>query len=391
MSKRDYYEILGVSKSATQEEIKKAYRKQAIKYHPDKNPGDSEAEAKFKESAEAYEILSHQDKRARYDRYGHAGVGGAAGGGGFGGGMSMEDIFENFGDIFGGAFGGGGFGGFSGFGGFGGSRQRGHRVNKGSNLRVKVTLTLADIAHGVNKKIKVNKYITCDTCGGNGAKDSSSYSNCSTCQGTGQVTKISNTFLGQMQTTQTCHVCGGDGKTITNKCTKCHGEGMVKDAEVISLDIPAGVAEGMQLSVSGKGNAARRGGINGDLIVLIQEERHPELVRDGNDLIYGLYLNFAEATLGAAVEIPTVDGKVKIKIEPGTQPGKILRLRGKGLPDVNGYGKGDLLVNLNVWVPKNLSKEERKTVEQLSSSENFIPQPTADDKSFFERMKNFFE
>ena len=391
MSKRDYYEVLGVSKSATQEEIKKAYRKQALKYHPDKNPGDKEAEANFKEAAEAYEILSNQDKRSRYDRFGHAGVGGASGGGGFGGGMSMEDIFENFGDIFGSAF-GGGFGGFSGFSGFGGSsRSRGRRVNKGSNLRVKVSLSLKDIAHGVNKKIKVNKYIACDACGGNGAKDSSSYSTCSTCQGSGQVTRVTSTFLGQMQTTQTCHVCGGEGKIITNKCTKCHGEGIVKDAEVISLDIPAGVAEGMQLSVSGKGNAARRGGVNGDLIILIQEEKHPDLVRDGNDLIYGLYLNFAEAALGAPVEIPTVDGKVKIKIEPGTQPGKILRLRGKGLPEVHGYGKGDLLVNINVWVPKNLSKDERKLVEQLSSSENFKPQPSVDDKSFFDRMKNIFE
>lgn len=390
MSKRDYYEVLGVSKSATQDEIKKAYRKLAIKYHPDKNPGDTEAETKFKEAAEAYEVLSNQEKRSRYDRFGHAGVGGAASGGGFGGGMSMEDIFENFGDIFGSAF-GGGFGGFSGFGGFGGNSRRGRRVNKGSNLRVKVTLSLKDIAYGVNKKIKVNKYVACDACGGNGAKDASSFSNCSTCHGTGQVTKVTSTFLGQMQTTQTCHACGGEGKVITNKCTKCHGEGIVKDSEVISLDIPAGVAEGMQMSVSGKGNAARRGGVNGDLIVLVQEEKHPDLIRDGNDLIYGLYLNFAEAALGAPVEIPTVDGKVKIKIEPGTQPGKILRLRGKGLPEINGYGKGDLLVNINVWVPKNLSKEERKTVEQLSNSENFTPQPTVDDKNFFERMKNFFE
>ncbi len=390
MSKRDYYEVLGVSKSASQDEIKKAYRKQAIKYHPDKNPGDKEAEANFKEAAEAYEVLSNEDKRSRYDRFGHAGVGGAAGAGGFGGGMTMEDIFENFGDIFGSAF-GGGFGGFSGFSGFGGSRQRGRRVNKGSNLRVKVSLSLKDIAYGVNKKIKVNKYIACDACGGSGAKDSSSYSTCSTCHGTGQVTKVTSTFLGQMQTTQTCHVCGGEGKIITNKCTKCHGEGIVKDTEVISLDIPAGVAEGMQLSVSGKGNAARRGGVNGDLIVLIQEEKHPDLVRDGNDLIYGLYLNFAEAALGAPVEIPTVDGKVKIKIEPGTQPGKILRLRGKGLPEVNGYGKGDLLVNINVWVPKTLSKEEQKLVGQLSDSENFQPKPSSDDKNFFERMKSFFE
>jgi len=392
MSKRDYYEVLGVSKSASQEEIKKSYRKQALKYHPDKNPGNQEAESKFKEAAEAYEVLRDPDKRSKYDRFGHAGVGGASGAGGFGGGgMTMEDIFENFGDIFGSAFGGGfgsGFGG--GFSGFGGSRQRGRRVNKGSNLRVKVSLTLKDIAHGVNKKIKVNKYIPCDTCDGNGAKDSSSYSNCSTCHGTGQVTQVANTFLGQMQTTQTCHACGGEGKIITNKCTKCHGEGIVKDSEVISLDIPAGVAEGMQLSVSGKGNAARRGGVNGDLIVLIQEEKHPDLIRDGNDLIYGLYLNFAEAAVGATVQVPTVDGKVKIKIDPGTQPGKILRLRGKGLPEVNGYGKGDLLVNINVWVPKKLSKEEQKLVEQLSNSENFKPQPNADDKSIFDRMKNFF-
>ncbi|MBU8891879.1 MAG: molecular chaperone DnaJ [Bacteroidales bacterium] len=389
MSKRDYYEVLGISKGATQEEIKKAYRKNAIQYHPDKNPGDKEAESKFKEAAEAYEILSNADKRNRYDRYGHAGVGGAAGGG-FGGGMSMEDIFENFGDVFGSAF-GGSFGGFGGFGGFGNSRQRGRRVNKGSTLRVKVTLTLNDIAHGVNKKIKVNKYITCDTCGGNGAKDSASFSNCSTCHGSGQVTKVTSTFLGQMQTSSICHVCGGEGKIITNKCTKCHGEGMVKDSEVISLDIPAGVAEGMQLSVSGRGNAARRGGVNGDLIVVIHEEKHPDLIRDGNDLIYGLYLNLAEAAIGSTVEIPTVDGKVKIKIEPGTQPGKILRLRGKGLPEVNGYGKGDLLVNINVWVPKNLSKEEKKQVEQLAASENFKPQPSLDDKNLFQRMKGFFE
>jgi len=389
MSKRDYYEILEVTKNATQEEIKKAYRKQAIKYHPDKNPGDKDAEAKFKEAAEAYEILSNPDKRSRYDRYGHAGVGGASSGG-FGGGMTMEDIFENFGDIFGSAF-GGSFGGFSGFGGFGSSRQRGRRVNKGSNLRVKVSLSLKDIAYGVNKKIKVNKYVACDTCGGTGAKDASSFHSCTTCHGTGQVTRVTSTFLGQMQTTSACPTCGGEGKTITNKCNTCFGEGIVKGTEVISLDIPAGVAEGMQLSVSGKGNAARRGGINGDLIVLIQEEKHPELVRDGNDLIHGLYLNFAQAALGDTVEIPTVDGKVKIKIDAGTQPGKILRLRGKGLPEVNGYGKGDLLVNINVWVPKNLTKDEQKLIEQLSSSDNFKPDPTAADKTFFERMKSFFE
>lgn len=390
MSKRDYYEILEVSKNATAEEIKKAYRQQALKFHPDKNPGDKSAEAKFKEAAEAYEVLSNPDKKARYDRYGHAGVGGASGNGFSGGGMSMEDIFENFGDIFGSAF-GGSFGGFSGFGGFGSSRQRSQRVNKGSNLRVKVSLDLKEIAHGVTKKIKVNKYVACKPCSGTGAANSSAYSTCSTCNGTGQVIRVTSTFLGQMQTASVCHACGGEGKIITNKCTSCHGEGIVKDTEVISLDIPAGVAEGMQLSVSGKGNAARRGGVNGDLIVLIQEEKHPDLIRDGNDLIYGLYLNFAEAALGAPVEIPTVDGKVKIKIDAGTQPGKILRLRGKGLPEVNGYGKGDLLVNINVWVPKTLSKEEQKTVEQLGKSTNFVPQPDESDKSFFEKMKNFFE
>jgi len=390
MSKRDYYEILGVTKSATADEIKKAYRQQALKFHPDKNPGDKSAEGKFKEAAEAYEILSNPEKKRRYDQYGHAGVGGASGNGYSGGGMTMEDIFENFGDIFGNAF-GGSFGGFSGFGGFGGSRQRSQRVNKGSNLRVKVTLDLKEIAHGVTKKIKVNKYIACKPCGGTGAENSSAYSTCTTCNGTGQVIRVTSTFLGQMQTASVCNACGGDGKIITHKCTTCQGEGIVKDTEVISLDIPAGVAEGMQLSVSGKGNAARRGGVNGDLIVLIQEEKHPDLIRDGNDLIYGLYLNFAEAALGAPVEIPTVDGKVKIKIDPGTQPGKILRLRGKGLPEVNGYGKGDLLVNINVWVPKNLSKEEHKTIEQLGKSGNFVPQPDENDKNFFEKMKNFFE
>src|SRR6056297_1182868 len=379
-TKRDYYEVLGISKSASQDEIKKAYRKQALKYHPDKNPGDNEAENKFKEAAEAYEVLRDPDKRSRYDRFGHAGVGGAAGNGFSGGGMTMEDIFENFGDIFGSAF-GGSFGGFSGFGGFGGSRQRSRRVNKGSNLRVKVTLTLKDIAHGVTKKLKVNKYTACDACDGTGAKDASSYSTCSTCRGTGQVTKVTNTFLGQMQSTSTCPTCGGEGKVITNKCTKCHGEGIVKGSEVIPIDIPAGVGEGMQMNVSGKGNAARRGGVNGDLIVVIEEEKHPDLIRDGNDLIYGLYISFPKAALGGPVEVPTVEGKVKIKVDPGTQPGKILRLRGKGIPEVNGYGKGDLLVNINVWVPKNLSKEEKKIMEKLEES----------DKSFFEKMRAFFE
>ncbi|MCU4163328.1 molecular chaperone DnaJ [Carboxylicivirga caseinilyticus] len=384
MSKRDYYEILEVSKNANAEEIKKAYRKKAIQYHPDKNQGDKAAEEKFKEAAEAYEVLSNAEKRQRYDQFGHAGVGGAAGGG-FGGGMSMDDIFSHFGDIF-----GGGFGGFSGFGGFGGSSRGGRRVNKGSNLRVKVKLNLEEIANGAEKKIKVKKYVQCNSCSGTGAADSSSYSNCSTCHGSGQVTRISNTILGQMQTSSTCPTCGGDGKIITNKCTSCAGEGIVRDDEVISLNIPAGVEEGMQLSVSGKGNAARRGGVNGDLLVLIEEEKHPELMRDGNNLIYNLNISIPDAILGTPVEIPTVEGKVKVKIEPGTQPGKILRLRGKGLPEVNSYGRGDLLVQIQVFIPKNISKEDRKAVEKMQTSESFHPS-NGTGESFFSRMKNMFE
>jgi molecular chaperone DnaJ len=381
MAKRDYYEILDVKRNATQAEIKAAYRKKALLHHPDKNPGDPAAEEKFKEAAEAYEVLGNEQKRARYDQFGHAGVSGSTGGFG-GGGMTVEDIFSHFGDIFGGGF--GGFGGFAG-------GQRGRRVNKGSNLRVKVKLNLNEIANGVEKKIKVNKYVSCRTCDGTGAKDGSSFSDCSTCSGTGQVTRISNTFLGQMQSTSTCPSCGGEGKIITSKCVSCYGEGIVKDTEVVKLNIPAGVAQGMQMSVSGKGNAARRGGINGDLIVLIEEEKHPELIRDGNDLIYYLYLSFPDAALGVPIEIPTIEGKVKIKIEPGTQPGKILRLRGKGLPDINGYGKGDLLVNINIWIPRNLSREETAMIEKLRGSGNFTPNPTREDKNFFERMKSIFE
>ena len=382
MSKRDYYEVLGVSKSASEAELKKAYRKKAIQFHPDKNPDNKEAEEKFKEAAEAYEVLSNPEKRQRYDQFGHAGMGGAAGGG-FGGGMNMEDIFSHFGDIFGGgSFFGGGFGG-------GGRSSR--RVNRGSNLRVKVKLTLKEIAEGVEKKIKVKKYVECNSCNGSGAKDGSSFSTCSTCNGSGQVTRIQNTILGQMQTSSTCPSCNGEGKMITNKCTSCAGEGIVRDEEVISINIPAGVAEGMQLSVSGKGNAARRGGINGDLLILIQEEEHPELVRDENDLLYNLFISIPDSILGTAVEIPTIENKVKVKIDGGTQPGKILRLRGKGLPDVNGYGRGDLLVKINVWVPNNVSKEEKKVLEKLQTSESFKPKPTSQEKSFFKKVRNFFE
>jgi molecular chaperone DnaJ len=385
MTKRDYYEILEISKSATAEEIKKAYRQKALKFHPDKNPDNKEAEEKFKEAAEAYEILSDPQKRSRYDQFGHAGVSGAGGGGFSGHGMTMEDIFSHFGDIFGDL---GGFGGF----GFGNSRGRSsRRVNKGSNLRIKVSLDLSEIAKGVEKKLKVNKYVACETCGGSGAQGSSGFTTCNTCHGSGHVTRITNTLLGQMQSTSTCPACDGEGKIIKDKCPDCRGEGIVKGQEVLKINIPAGVAEGMQLNVAGKGNAAFRGGVNGDLLVLIEEQQHPELVRDGNDLLYYLYISFPQAALGSAVEVPTVDGHVKIKIEPGTQPGKILRLRGKGLPEVNGYGKGDLLVTINIWVPKTLSKEEQKTVEKFNDSTNFKPNPSEADKGFFERIRNYFE
>jgi chaperone protein DnaJ len=382
MEKRDYYEVLGVSKSADATEIKKAYRKLALKYHPDKNPGDKEAEEKFKEAAEAYDVLSNEEKRRRYDQFGHAGVGGA-GQGGFGGGMSMDDIFSQFGDIF------GSFGGFSGFGGFGGGRSA-RRVNRGTNLRVKVKMNLQEIATGIEKKIKVKKYVACQHCNGTGAKDGKSYSTCSTCKGSGQVTRVQNTILGAMQTTSTCPTCEGEGKIINEKCTFCNGEGVLMSEEVISINIPAGVGEGMQLSLSGKGNAARRGGVNGDLIVLIEEEEHPELVRDGNDLLYNVFIGYPETVLGETVEIPTIEGKVKVKIEAGTQPGKILRLRGKGLPDVNGYGKGDLLAKVNVWIPKNLSKDEKKLVEKMKEAEGFKP-GSGDKKSIFSKMKDFFD
>ncbi|MBK9292713.1 MAG: molecular chaperone DnaJ [Bacteroidetes bacterium] len=375
MAKRDYYEILEIDRNATEADIKKAYRKMALKYHPDRNPGDKAAEDKFKEAAEAYEVLSDPDKRARYDRYGHEGLGGGASG--FGGGMSMDDIFSQFGDIFGGAFG------------FGG-RSTGRRVNKGSNLRIRVKLSLQEIATGVEKKVKVNKYVACNSCHGTGAKHGSSYSTCSTCRGSGHVTRVTSTFLGQMQTTSTCPTCGGEGRIITQKCDDCQGNGVVRDEEVINIRIPAGVAEGMQLSLSGKGNMGARGGIPGDLIVQIEEEKHPELERDGNNLIHNLFISIPEAALGASVEVPTVDGRARVKIAPGTQPGKVLRLKGKGLPSLNDRTTGDLLININVWIPTELSKEERRIMEQLQSSDNFKPNPTAAEKSFFGRMKDLF-
>jgi len=379
MPKRDYYEILGVSKDASEAEIKKAYRKKALKYHPDKNPDDKQAEEKFKEAAEAYEILRDSEKRGRYDQFGHAGVEGV---GGFGaGGMRMEDILSRFGDIFGG------------FGGFGrSSRRGGGRRNRriGTNLRIRVKLTLEEIANGVDKKIKVDKYIACSSCDGTGAEGGSSSQTCPTCRGMGQVSRITNTILGQMQTTSTCPQCEGEGQIIKNKCKTCYGEGIIRGSEVIPLNIPAGVSDGMQISVSGKGNTAPKGGMPGDLLVLIEEVEHPQLKRDGINLYYEHYINFCDAALGTAIEVPTIEGRAKINIEQGTQPGKVLRLRGKGIPNLNGYGRGDMLVNINVWVPKSLTKEEKEILEKLRDSNNFFPKPSKKEKSFFDRMKEYF-
>ena len=382
MAKRDYYEVLEVSKGASQEEIKKAYRKLAIKYHPDKNPDDHTAEDKFKEAAEAYEVLSNQEKKARYDRFGHQGMGGGFGGGGH---MNMEDIFSQFGDIFGG--GGGGFGDF-----FGGGQQRGgRRVRKGSNLRIKLKLNLEEIANGVEKKIKVKRYVACEACSGNGSKNGASLQNCSTCQGSGQVRKVVNTMLGQMVSTATCPSCNGEGRIVTKNCDACHGSGRELQEEVITINVPAGVMDGMQLSMSGKGNVPERGGVPGDLLIQIEEEAHPTLKRDGNNVIFDQYISFMDAALGADIEVPTIGGKVKITIKPGTQSGEIFRLRGKGIKDINGYGKGDQLIYINVWTPKNLSSSERDMLEKLRTSENFTPNPGKNEKGFFEKVKEYFQ
>lgn len=389
MSKRDYYDVLGVSRNTSADEIKKAYRKLAIKYHPDKNPDDKSAEDKFKEAAEAYEVLSNPEKKQRYDHYGHAGVGGASGGGGYGGGgMNMEDIFSQFGDIFGAGGGGSPFESF-----FGGGQQSrgGRRVSKGTNLRIKVKLTLEEIANGTEKKIKVNKQIVCKSCDGSGAKDRSSVSTCKTCGGSGAVRRVTNTILGQMQTTSTCPTCNGSGSQITAKCGSCHGEGVVRGEETITINIPAGVSDGMQLSMSGKGNAAPNGGIPGDLIILIEEIPHETLKREGNNVVYDLHVSIIDAALGYSAEVPTIDGKAKIKIEPGTQSGKLLRLKGKGIPEINSYHRGDEIIHINIWTPKILSAEERSILERLRDSPNFKPQPGKNDKSFFEKMKEYFE
>jgi molecular chaperone DnaJ len=384
MSKRDYYEILGVDKNADAETLKKAYRKKAIEYHPDKNPENKEAEEKFKESAEAYDVLSNPDKRARYDQYGHAGVNGAAGNGGgsYGGGMTMEDIFSHFGDIFGDAFGG--------FSGFSGSRNTRRAVYRGSNLRVKVGLTLQEIAYGVTKKLKISKLIPCRQCGGSGAKDSNSYNTCQTCHGTGQVAQVQHTFFGQMQSVSVCPTCKGEGKIITDKCTACQGEGVVQGEETVNITIPAGVAEDMQMTMGGKGNAAKHGGIQGDLIVLIHEEPHPMLQRDGSNLLFDYYLSFPDAALGTTIEVPTIDGKARVNIPKGTQPGKVLRLSGKGLPELNSRSKGDLLIHLNVWVPKQLTHDEEQAIEKMREGANFKPNPGKQEKNFWQRMKSYF-
>ena len=380
--KRDYYEVLEVAKNATADEIKKAYRKKAIQYHPDKNPGDKEAEEKFKEAAEAYEVLSDPQKRARYDQYGFAGMGGA---GGFsGGGMSMEDIFTHFGDIFEGA--GFDLGDF--FGGGGSSRGRGPRVRRGSDMRVKVRLTLEEIAKGCEKKIKVRKLVQCKDCHGTGSADGKT-DTCPTCKGSGRVIRQQRGIFGMMQVQSECETCGGEGTIIKNKCPKCGGQGVIRDEEIITITIPAGVMGGMQLSVPGKGNAAPRGGVNGDLLVLIEEEEHKDFIRQESDLIYNLLLDMPTAVLGGQVQIPTLTGDVKITITPGTQPGKVLRMRGKGLPRIDQYGRnygvGDLLINVGVYIPERLNKDEKKLIEQLQNSPNIVP-GSADKKNFFRNL-----
>ena len=373
MAKRDYYEILGVSKSATAADIKKAYRKMALKFHPDKNPDDKDAESKFKEAAEAYEILSNADKKARYDQYGHQAFDGSGGFGGGGGGMNMDDIFSQFGDIFGGFGGGGGFSG-----GFGGGGQR--RV-KGSNLRIRVKLTLEEIANGVEKKIKVKRKVQAE---------GTTYRTCSTCNGSGQITRVTNTILGRMQTAATCTTCGGAGQTIDKKPADADAHGLIIKEETVSIKIPAGVVDGMQLKVTGKGNDAPGNGITGDMLVAIEEQDHETLQREGDNLHYDMYVSLPDAVLGTSKEIDTVTGKVRIKVEAGVQSGKILRLRGKGIPSINGYGKGDLLVHVNVWTPKTLSKQQKDFFESMREDEHFSPKPESSDKSFFEKVKDMF-
>ena len=387
-NRRDYYEVLGVDKNASADDIKKAYRKLAIKYHPDKNPGDKEAEEKFKEAAEAYSVLSDADKKARYDQFGHAGVEGAGPdfSGGFG---NLNDILN---DLFGGAF-GGGFGGFGGFGGgFGGGQRQQQRVYRGRDIRVRVKLTLEEIARGVEKDITIEKSVPCQDCGGKGAKSSSDIKSCPACNGTGQVQRVVNSFLGQTVTYSTCQQCGGEGKIITNPCRTCGGTGLVRKRETIKVKIPAGVEAGMQLTIQGEGHAAKNNGINGDLLVVIEEQEHPNLKREGNNLYYTKVVSLPDAILGADVEVPCLDGPYRIKIEPGTQSGTVVRLRNKGLPTVNGYGgTGDMYVKIAVWIPKKLDKEDKAVIETLRGKETFTPNPTKEDKNFFDKLKGLFD
>ena len=377
MAKRDYYEILNITKNATAVEIKKAYRKMAIKFHPDKNPDDAEAEAKFKEAAEAYEVISDADKKARYDQFGHQAFDGAGGFGGGGGGMNMDDIFSQFGDI----FGGGGFGGGGGFSGFGGGFGGGQRRVKGSNLRIRVSLTLEEIANGVEKKIKVKRKVQAP---------GTTYKTCTTCNGQGQVTRVTNTILGRMQTASACPTCGGAGQSIDKKPADADAQGLKVQEETVSVKIPAGVVDSMQLKVTGKGNEAPGNGISGDLLVVIEEKEHETLKREGDNLHYDLYVSLPDAVLGSSTEIDTVTGKVRIKIDAGVQSGKILRLRGKGIPSINGYGSGDLLVHVNVWTPKTLNKDQKDFFESMRNDEHFDPKPESSDKSFFEKVKDMF-
>lgn len=388
MAKRDYYEVLGVPKNAGADDIKKAYRKKALEYHPDRNPGDKSAEEKFKEAAEAYDVLSDADKKARYDRYGHAGVDGMSGGGGASfEGMTMDDILRRFGfdtdDIFSDFFGGGRRRG----GGFGGGRSRGER---GSNLRIKVKMTLEEIAAGVNKKIKVRKQTACNTCGGSGARDQNSVETCGTCRGSGMVNRVTQTPFGMMQTAVQCPTCHGSGQTIKSPCNVCKGEGRVFGDETIEVDIPAGVHEGIQLSMSGKGNAGAKGGPPGDLIINIEETPHEEFIRDGNNIVYELFLNIADAALGTKIEVPTLEGRARVTVPPGTQSGKIFRLKDKGLPALQSYQRGDQLIHINVWTPKKLTDEERRLLEQLRNMPNFKPTPDKEDKTIFDRVKDIF-
>jgi molecular chaperone DnaJ len=385
MAKRDYYEVLGVDKNATADDIKRAYRKLAVKYHPDKNPGNKEAEEKFKEAAEAYSVLSDSDKKMKYDQFGHAGVDGAGPdfSGGFG---NLNDILN---DLFGGAF-GGGFGGFGGFGGGFGGGQRRERVYRGRDIRVRVKLTLEEIAKGVEKEISIEKNVPCPDCGGRGARNSSDVKTCPGCNGTGQVQRVVNSFLGQTVTYSTCQQCGGEGKIISNPCHTCNGTGLVRQRETIKVKIPAGVEAGMQMTVQGEGHAAKNNGINGDLLVVIEEQEHPDFRREGSNLLYTKVISIVDAMLGCEVEIPCLDGKYKVKVEPGTQSGTVVRLRGKGLPSVNSYGTGDLYVKIAVWIPKKLTKDEKALFESIRHNDSIVPNPTKEDKSFFEKLKDLF-